>query len=149
MKKFKDFISRFSFHTTPFTCEIRVEDHFVTEALTEPLEQLYRAVDKRMSAALIAPAGTGKTALLRNLVSRLPETRYHVHYVKVADLCKRDFCREIATVAGAEPAGNYPALVRRLQERFSASMDIDGLRPVLLVDEAHDMRPDVMGFVNQ
>ncbi len=147
MKKFKDFISRFSFNTTPFTCEIRVEDHFVTEALTEPLEQLYRAVDKRMSAALIAPAGTGKTALLRNLVSRLPETRYHVHYVKVADLCKRDFCREIATVAGAEPAGNYPALVRRLQERFSASMDIDGLRPVLIVDEAHDMRPEVLGIL--
>jgi len=33
MKKFKDFISRFGFNTTPFTCEIRVEDHFVTEAL--------------------------------------------------------------------------------------------------------------------
>jgi general secretion pathway protein A len=26
-------------------------------------------------------------------------------------------------------------------------MDIDGLRPVLLVDEAHDMRPDVLGIL--
>ena len=75
MKKFKDFISRFSFHTTPFTCEIRVEDHFVTEALTEPLEQLYRAVDKRMSAALIAPAGTGKTALEKAWKTWLPSIR--------------------------------------------------------------------------
>ena len=147
MKKYRDFTSRFAFNTTPFTCEIPVRDQFVTDALSEPLEHLYRAVDKRMSAALIAPAGTGKTTLLRSLVSRLPETRYQVHYVKVTDLSKRDLCREIATVVGAEPAGNYPALVRRLQERFSASMDIDGLRPVLIVDEAHDMRPDVLGIL--
>lgn len=147
MKKIKDFLSRFGFHTTPFTCEIRVEQHFVNEAYTEPLQHLYRAVDKRMSAALIAPAGTGKTTLLRNLISRLPETRYHVHYVKVTDLSKRDLCQEIAVVAGAEPAGNYPTLVRRLQDRFSASLDIDGLRPVLLLDEAHDIRPEVLGML--
>lgn len=31
----------------------------------QAIEQLYRAVDKRMSAALIAPAGTGKTTVCR------------------------------------------------------------------------------------
>ena len=49
-----------------------------------------------MSAALIAPAGTGKTALLRHLRSVLPEPRYYVQYVKVTGLSKRDMCREIA-----------------------------------------------------
>jgi type II secretory pathway predicted ATPase ExeA len=147
MKKIKDFMDRYGFHTTPFTCEIRVADHFVNEAYNQVLEYLYRAVDKRMSAALIAPAGTGKTTLLRRLVSRLPETRYRLHYVKVTDLSKRDLCREITAVAGAEPAGNYPALVRRLQDRLAASLDIDGLRPVLLLDEAHDIRPEVLGML--
>ncbi len=147
MKKYKDFISRFGFHTTPFTCEIRVKEHFVNESYTEPLEHLYSAVDKRMSAALIAPAGMGKTTVLRALASRLPETRYHTHYVKVTDLSKRDLCREITAATGAEPAGNYPSLVRRLQERFADSLDIDGLRPVLLLDEAHDIRPEVLGIL--
>ncbi len=147
MKKITDFISRFGFNTTPFTCEIAVPQHFVNETYTEALQHLYRTVDKRMSAALIAPAGTGKTTVLRTLVSRLPETRYHVHYIKVTDLSKRDLCQEIAAVAGAEPAGNYPTLVRRLQDRFSASFDIDGLRPVLLIDEAHDIRPEVLGIL--
>ncbi len=147
MRKFKDFISRFGFHTTPFTCEIRVEDHYINETYTEHLGHLCDAVDKRMSSALIAPAGTGKTSMLRALSARLPETRYQTHYVKVTELSKRDLCREISVVAGIEAAGNYPTLVRRLQERFSESLDMDGLRPVLVLDEAHDIRPEVLSVL--
>jgi len=147
MSQIKDFISRFGFHTTPFTCEIRPGEHFIHEIYQEPLDHLVGIVNKRMSAALIAPAGTGKTAMLRSLRSKLPETRYQAHYLKVTDLSKRDFCREIAVAVGAEPAGNYPALVRRLQDRFTSSMDIDGSRSLLLIDEAHDIRPDVLGIL--
>ncbi len=147
MPKFKDFISRFGFHTTPFTREIRVEEHYINEAYTEHLDHLSDAVNKRMSSALIAPSGTGKTTLLRALRARLPETRYLVHYVKVTDLSKRDLCRDISVVAGIEAAGNYPTLVRRLQDRFSESMDMDGVRPVLILDEAHDIRPEVLGVL--
>ena len=100
-----------------------------------------------MSAALIAPAGTGKSALLRALVARLPEARYRTHYVKVTNLSKRDMCREIATACGAPPAGSYPMLVRRLQEHFVAATDTDGVRPVLLIDESHEIRPDVLGLL--
>lgn len=147
MSKMHDFISRFNFHTTPFTCELGVDEHFVHEVYQQPLDQLARTVDKRMSAALIAPAGTGKTAILRALRAKLPETRYQMYYLKVTDLSKRDFCREIAAAVGAEPAGNYPTLVRRLQDRFTASMEINGVRTLLLIDEAHDIRPDVLGIL--
>jgi type II secretory pathway predicted ATPase ExeA len=142
----KDFISRFGFSVIPFTCEIRVEEYFTHEIYQHPLDYLTRTVQKRMSAALIAPAGTGKTALLRALKKNLPEARYHVHYVKVTELSKRDLCREIATAVGAEPAGNYPTLVRRLQERFASFVDIDGVRPVVIIDEAHDIRPETLGL---
>lgn len=144
MKEYKDVASRFGFHVTPFTCEIRVEDHYIHETYAEHMDHLLDAVDKRMSAALTAPAGAGKTALLRGLVSRLPETRYQTHYIKAPDLSKRDLCREISVVTGIEAAGNYPTLVRRLQERFVESLDMDGRRPVLLIDEAHGMRPEVL-----
>lgn len=147
MNQPKDFISRFKFHNTPFTCEIRVEERFIHEVYEKPLQHLQRAVNKRMCASLIAPAGTGKTFILRSLTDRLPETRYRVHYVKVTDLSKRDLCREIAEAVGAEPAGTYPTLVHRLQEQFSNYLDIDGLRPVLILDEAHDMRLDVLGIL--
>lgn len=147
MSKMHDFISRFGFHTTPFTCEIGINEHFSHEIYQKPVEQLLGIINQRMSAALIAPAGTGKTAVLRSIRNKLPETRYQVHYIKVTDLGKRDFCREIAMAVGAEPAGTYPALVRRLQDRFATSMDMLGTRILLLIDEAHDIRPDVLAML--
>ena len=145
--KTQDLRSRFGFHSTPFTREISVDNRLSLPLFDEPLTALRRVIDQRMSAALIAPAGTGKTSLLRALRAQLPEARYRVHYVKVTGLSKRDMCREIATAVGAEPAGIYPTLVRRIQEHFAAVADTDGLRPVLLVDEGHDLRHDVLAML--
>lgn len=142
-----DFITRFGFHTTPFTCEIRVEERYANDVFEDTLKQLTRVIEKRMSGVLIGSAGTGKTALLRALIARLPETRYRIHYVKVTDLAKQDMCREIAAVTGIESCGNYPGIVRRLQEQFASSLENNGIRPVLIMDEAHGMRPDVLGML--
>lgn len=142
-----DFRARFGFHTEPFTRELAVEHRFAHSLFDEILAALLRAVEQRGSAAVIGAAGTGKTALLRALVDRLPEARYRTHYVKVTGLSKRDMCREIAVACGAEPAGSYPMLVRRLQERFLNATVTDGVRPVLIVDEAHDLRSDVLGIL--
>jgi len=135
----------FGLSAIPFTREIRTR--WASEIFDEALEDLAAVVANRMSAALVAPAGTGKTALLRALRERLPEARYRVHYVKVTSLSKRDLCREIAAVMGLEPVGTYPNLVRKLQEKIEAVASVEGLRPVLLVDEAHDMRPEVLAIL--
>ncbi len=142
-----DMPSRFGFHSLPFTREIPIADRFFHEIYERPRNYLRRTLDKRMSGALIAPAGTGKTTLLRALMADLPESRYRVRYVKVTDLSKRDLCREIATVVGIPPAGTYPTLVRRLQERFLNDLDIDAVRPVLFFDDSHGIRPEVLGIL--
>jgi len=147
MVKVTDFRSRFGFHATPFTRELPVSDRFALACFDEALEALLRTLEARMSCALIAPAGTGKTSLLRAVIARLPEARYRVHYVKVTGLSKRDMCREIACAVGLPPAGTYPALVRKLEEHFVQAADGAGLRPVLILDEAHDLRPDVLSML--
>lgn len=144
----KDFQTHFGFHTLPCTREIVVEKHFRVSFISETVDALVDAVHRRMCAAVIAPSGCGKTTSLRQLVARLPEARFQTHYVKVPDLSKRDMCREIAAVMGVAPAGSYPMLVRRLQDRFLATQDTDGLRPVILIDDAHDMRPEVLGLLS-
>lgn len=147
MSEIKDFRSRFGFSTTPFTRELPVQDRFRVSANEQTLHHLARAVEERMSAALIAPSGSGKTLLLRALLDKLPESRYRHTYLKVVDLSKRDFCRELSRALDLEPAGNYPTLVRRLQERLSQSYYQEGMRWVIIVDEAHDFRPDVLGIL--
>ena len=66
-----DLCSRFGFHTLPFTRELAVKDRFVHPDFDAALEPLVAAVSQRMSGALIAPAGTAKSALLRALCARL------------------------------------------------------------------------------
>ena len=140
-------LTPFGFRKTPFTRELAVNERFALPHQVEVADALAEAVHQRMSAALIAPAGTGKTVTLRVLVASLPEARYQVRYVKVTGLSKRDLCREIAAVCGLTPTGIYPALVRKLQDTFAQCVDTDGLRPVLVLDEAHDLRPESLAML--
>ena len=142
-----DIRSHFAIHALPFTREIGVGERFEADQYRQAVNALRHCIEQRMSAALIAPAGTGKTATVRALCAELPDARYNVHYVKVTNLSKRDMCREIAAVMGVRPAGSYPFLVRRIQERLETDTSEDGLRPVLVIDEAHDMRPEVLGIL--
>ena len=73
----------------------------------EAAEALYEPVAQRMSASLVAPAGTGKTLTLRLLRSLLPEARYRVRYVKITGLSKRDLCKEIAVACGLASLAGY------------------------------------------
>jgi len=142
-----DFNTHFGFRKTPFTRELPVAQMFDMPHLTEIRDALLTRIERRMSVAVLAPAGAGKTCLLRAVHERLPAARYRVHYVKVTDLSKRDLCREIATAMGVQPAGSYPMLVRRLQEDLQSCGRTDGVRPVLVLDEAHDIRADVLGLL--
>lgn len=139
-----DLRTHFGLRALPFTREVPVPERFGSETFSEALRDLETAVEQRQSACLVAAAGTGKTALLRALVDRLPEARYRTRYVKVPDLSKRDLCREIARVTSLTPAGSYAALVDRLQERFQNVDDAGGIRPVLILDEAHGLRREVL-----
>jgi general secretion pathway protein A len=142
-----DIRSAFGFHATPFTRELRPQDCLALAFFDEALEGLKRCVEARHSGALIAPAGTGKTTLLRRLVTELPEARYQVRYIKVTDLSKRDLCREIAVACDAPPAGAYSFLVRALQQRFEHAVHGEGRRPVIILDEAQDLRRDALPLV--
>jgi hypothetical protein len=79
--------------------------------------------------------------LLRS--ERLRPTRYSVRYVKLTPLSNGDLGREIAIGCGFDISGAYPVLIRKLQDAFRSQADVDGLRPVLMIDESQDLRPDV------
>ncbi len=145
--KTTDLRAHYGMSATPFTRELPIRQCWRPSHFDEALGDLLDIVDKRMAAALISPPGSGKTTLLRCVQDRLPEARYRVHYVKVTALSMRDFCRELCEAIGAVPAASYNGLVRRIQERLTTLLDQDSLRPVLIVDEAHDMRPDVLAIL--
>lgn len=139
--------AHFGFKATPFTRELPVKRQYRLPTIEEAIGGVRSCIDKRMSCAVIAPGGMGKTGVLRAVQAQLPEARYRVHYTKVTSLSRRDMCREIAAAVGLPPVGTYPTLVRKLQDHFCQTADTDGLRTVFMLDDAHEMRPEVLGLV--
>lgn len=137
-------MNRFHFTTTPFTREIRIESRFKAPHIEEEATALKAAIDNRQSAVLVAPAGAGKTVALRALLSALPEARYRTTYLKLTDLSARDMCRQIASHIGTTPVSQYPSLVQALEQRLRQGFVEEGKRQVIVFDEAHDMRHDVL-----
>ena len=142
-----DIRAHFGLNALPFTREFPINKRFKHDPAEQALAALRHTVEHRMSGVLMAPAGSGKTVVLRALVDELPEARYRCTYVKVTSLGKRDFCRELSKVIGCRSAGQYNTLVRNIQEHVSASVTGDGIRPLFLIDEAHDMAPEVLAIL--
>lgn len=140
-------MEKLGFHTQPFTNEIPIDKRLKLDHLEAEIKTLEQIVRARQSAVLTAPAGAGKSLVLRALQARLPAARFSCHYVNVTDISARDMCREIASAIGVKPAGIHPALVRSLKERFDQSTHTDGIRPVLLIDESHDLRPKTVSLL--
>jgi len=140
-------LSPMGFRKIPFTRELAIAERFPLAFQQEAADALLDAVSGRMSCSIVAPAGTGKTLVMRLLTSLLPEARYRVRYVKVTGLSKRDLCKEISVACGLTPAGIYPALVRHLQDHCLQTSGTDGVRVVLLLDEAHDLRAESLAIL--
>ncbi len=123
--------SHFGLAEWPFTSEISVTKMWRHPGLDDLVDDLEETVSTRMSAAVIAPSGAGKAALLRRLVERLPDTRYKVADVKVTSVGNRDFYRGLARALGIEPAGTWPRLLEKLQDYAHPPQS----RPAGMVDD--------------
>lgn len=139
--------SRFGLTFLPFTCELAPSRMWRLPEVDRALDDLDAIISNRLSAVVIAPAGTGKTALIRRLVERLPETRYRVAEIKVTAVGRRDFYRAVARAVGVEPVGTWPRLLEQIQDHCRALANTEALRLVLFIDEAQDMRPEVLSSI--
>lgn len=137
-------MDRFRFQSEPFNREIRVEHRLKIQAVEAQVQDLLDIINRRQSAVLVAPAGCGKTVALRSLKAMLPEARYRTTYIKLTDLGTRDMCREVALALGVPPAGHYPGLVRAIEERLRSGYVDSGVRQVIIFDDAHLMRAEVL-----
>ena len=139
-------MEQFRFVSEPFNREIRIDHRLAFDFIDQEVKAIKMVVEKRQSAVLIAPPGSGKTVAVRALKAALPEARYRFVYLKLADISMRDMCQQIASAIGAEKSGLFPSLVRNIDERLKAGFD-GGLRPVVVFDDAHELRRETLRLV--
>jgi type II secretory pathway predicted ATPase ExeA len=137
----------FSFSAAPFTKEVTDLDLWLPPSTVSAIDDLVECLDSRASALITGESGVGKTCILRAVRQRLPKERFRLTYCHNATLGRRDFYRQVCTTLGLSPkataAAVFHAISAEVQQLANARV-----HPVLLIDEAHLLHPDVLGHLH-
>lgn len=135
----------FDLKRNPF--EISPDPHFLffTERTREALASIYYGICRRKGFVLMTgEVGTGKTLLVRCLLELL--TRQQIAFANVFNplLSADDFLRYVASDFGITPADRSKSTLLFELNNFLIARLRKGLTTVLIVDEAQNLRPDVL-----
>jgi type II secretory pathway predicted ATPase ExeA len=128
----------------PFEKDLAPDDLFDTAALTELTVRLQHLLDMRGIGLVTGESGSGKTTACRRLVAGLNTGLYRVLYTSLTTGNVMDLYKTIAWELGLPTERNRAALFKQIRSEVSRLCAENRLRPVLIVDEAHHLRTDVL-----
>jgi type II secretory pathway predicted ATPase ExeA len=131
----------------PFSPELPGEAPLVTPGIEHFAWRVEPLVQEGGFALIAGESGTGKSVALRVVAGRLQATRdAAVGVLERPQSRAADFYREPGDIFAVKLAPhNRWGGFKALRERWKAHMAASRLRPVLLIDEAQEMGPDVLG----
>jgi type II secretory pathway predicted ATPase ExeA len=128
----------------PFAKEIDPDDLFPTAAGAELAVRLGHLIEMRGIGLVTGESGSGKTCACRKVVSGLHAGLYRVVYVAHSTGNVMDVYKTIAWEMGLPTERSRAALYRQIRNEVSRLCTEARCRPVLILDEAHNLRPDVL-----
>jgi type II secretory pathway predicted ATPase ExeA len=127
-----------------FTNEIEPEDLFGSAALREIEIRLGHLVEMRGIGLITGESGSGKTSACRKGMSALHSGLYRIVYVRLSTGNVMDLYKTIAWELGLPTERSRAALFRQIQSEVSRLCLEARCRPILIVDEAHHLRSEVL-----
>jgi type II secretory pathway predicted ATPase ExeA len=128
----------------PFTSEIEPEDLFPASAAKELDVRLAHLLDMRGIGLVTGDAGSGKTCGARKVLAELHSSLYRVVYVCLSTGNVMDLYKTISWEMGLPVERSRAALFRQIRSEVTRLVTESRCRPVLVIDEAHHLRPDVL-----
>jgi type II secretory pathway predicted ATPase ExeA len=142
----KKLLSLWGLKWNPFSPELPSEGLLVTPKIESFAWRVEQLVQEGGFALISGESGTGKSVALRIVALRLSALRDVVVGVLERPQSKTaDFYRELGDVFSVKlsPSNRYGGF-KALRERWKAHLASSRIKPVLLVDEAQEMAPDVL-----
>lgn len=128
----------------PFDKDLLPDDLFETAALAELTARLRHLLDMRGIGLVTGESGSGKTSACRRLVAGLNTGLYRVLYVSLTTGNVMDLYKTVAWELGLPTERNRAALFKHIRAEVSRLNAENRLRPILIVDEAHHLRTEVL-----
>ncbi len=139
------YLKHFGLRTWPFNNDIAVDEMFVSAAAAEAQTRLtHLVVDLRGIGLITGEPGSGKTSACRTLCNSLHAGLYKVIYVPLSTGNPMDVYKTVAWEFGLPTERSRAALYRAIKIEVTRLCGEARVRPVLVVDEAHHLRSDVL-----
>jgi general secretion pathway protein A len=142
----KKLLSLWGLKWNPFSPEIPSEGLLVTAPIENFAWRVEQLVQEGGFALISGESGTGKSVALRIVAERLAALRDVVVGVLERPQSKpADFYRELGEIFSVKlsPSNRWGGF-KALRERWRAHVTSSRIKPVLLVDEAQEMTPEVL-----
>jgi len=128
----------------PFAKEIAPEELFVSQAGRELEVRLGHLLELRGIGLLTGEVGSGKTTLCRKVTSGLHSGLYRVVYVPLSTGNVMDLYKSISWELGLPTERSLAALFRCIRSEVTRLCLEARVRLVLVIDEAHHLRSEVL-----
>ena len=128
----------------PFSKELEPEDLFLSHASKELETRVSHLIELRGIGLVTGESGSGKTTVCRKTVSNLHTGLYRIVYVQHSTGNVMDTYKTIAWELGLSVERSRAALFRQIRSEVTRLAMETRCRPILVVDEAHHLRSDVL-----
>ncbi len=134
----------FAFTREPFTDGIEADELFEHRAHAEAGARIRHLLDLRGIGLLTGEVGCGKTTACRHVISTLHSGLYRVGYVALTTGSVLDIYNMIAWAFGLEVQRSRAAAYSAIRAEISRLAREARQTPVLVVDEAQHLRPEIL-----
>jgi type II secretory pathway predicted ATPase ExeA len=136
----------FGFTHPPFQRPLADDQLFRCPGLEELHSRLRYLVDSKALGLLTGEPGSGKSTALRRLRDDLHPDQVRAVYLHDTLVNPADFCRQLALELGLQPEWSRATTFRLIQHEIQRLVQDRHLTILLIVDEAHHLRPDVLAL---
>jgi len=138
------YLKHFGLNRFPFDRDIAVEDMFQSQSMAELSVRLQHLLELRGIGLVTGDAGSGKSSACRKMASALHSGIYKTLYVPLSTGNPIDLYKCVAWELGLPTERSRAALYRQIRNEVTRLSVEARMRCLLIVDEAHALRSDVL-----
>jgi general secretion pathway protein A len=138
------YLTHFGLTHYPFERDLQPDELFASTSLREAHARLNHLIELRGIGLITGEGGSGKTTACRQLAASLQAGLYRLLYVTLSTGNVMDMYKSIAWELGLPIERNRSMAFRSLQTEITRLATEARQQPLLIVDEAHHLRNEVL-----
>lgn len=143
MKAFQKILDHFGFSRLPFSKRIAVNELFQSRGFNEAHTRLELALSAEDMVLITGGVGTGKSNIIRYFINQLDQHQFRPVYVPADRNKIGDIAKSVLTALNQKVPYASNAAIRFLKQVVIGLNNDKGIKPVIVIDEAQALTPEV------